>query len=157
GFRLLITLHGIPKKLISVETGARPALLQERLGAALFNDSRVVGMLVRIVDLSKDLLCLTDTDRVTFPETIRDSEQQGHEGVLIPGIDRQNVVANAFRLSGFIEQAITHRLFQRGRNSLARERFEFEHISSIMIWGETLSTTSPTDHKNRPPRVLSKE
>ena len=49
-------------------------------------------------------------------------------GGLILGIDREYVEIDALRCSGFVEQAVTIRLFKCRRDRFAIEWFELEHI-----------------------------
>ena len=100
---------------------ARAALRQLRLGSALGQNARVIGALVLAFDPREQLIRRCVAHSVALAEAIGQSKKQRNDGRLVVRVRRADIEANAFRFARFIEEAITLRLFQGGRDGLARQ------------------------------------
>src|SRR5581483_10610868 len=99
------------QKIVRLETTVGRVLPQLRFAAALRPNPAVIGAFVFAFDARAQLFRLRVADAVTFFETIGQREQQGDDGLLVFGIDRENVVANAFRFARLVKQTIALRFF----------------------------------------------
>src|SRR5262249_27718625 len=117
--------HRLAEPGVRSETGARAAVLQTRLGAALADDAGVVRTLVLALDARQHLL---RPAHVTARfELVGQRQEERDDRLLILVIDAQHVEADTLGLGGLVQDAVAFGSLERSRDGISRERLELEH------------------------------
>src|SRR3954451_1567526 len=89
-------------------------------------DARVVGTLVRRGQACCCGKRLVERSRV-LSQLVRQGKNEEAEGLLVVGLDLEDVEADAFGLSGFIQQSITLGLGQSSGDAVVGNRLGLKH------------------------------
>ena len=84
---------------------------------------------------------------VAGPEAVGDGQEIQRDGLLVPGLGAEHVLADALGLLRLVEQPVSLGLGERSRDGLGAQRLQLEH--GRLLFGESFTTRpgAPEAHR----------